>query len=50
MNVYFERLKDGDSELEVERQLEVLEAWDLLNQYIEIGRDDPTSKWNSQLN
>lgn len=50
MNVYFERLKDGDSELEVERQLEVLEAWDLLNQFIEIGRDDPTSKWNSQLN
>lgn len=50
MNVYYERLKEGDCELEIERQIEIHEAWEMLNQFVELGRDDPTSKWNSQLN
>lgn len=50
MNVYRERLVEGDNELEIERQLDVLESWALLDEFISIGRDDPTSKWNSQLN
>lgn len=49
-HVYFERLVDGDEELDIDRQQDVLESWQMLEHFISIGRDDPTSKWNASLN
>lgn len=49
-HVYFERLLDGDEELNLERQQDIRESWQMLEHFIELGRDDPTSKWNASLN
>ncbi len=49
-NIYFEKLLPEDEELDIDRQNDVLESWQMLTDFINIGRDDPTSKWNASLN
>lgn len=49
-NVYFEKLLPNDVELDIDRQTDILESWQLLDAFVALGRDDPSSKWNASLN
>lgn len=46
---YFERLDEGDRELTIDRQEDIMFGWEMLEECMKLGKDDPTSKWNAKL-
>lgn len=50
VNCYIEDLHDLDAPLSFEEQCDIQDSWDLINEYLEAGKDDPTSKFAALLN
>lgn len=46
---YCEDLEDGDRELDLDEQADILMCWNNLRNLIEDKKDDPTSRWNAAL-
>lgn len=48
-NSYFDDMLPEDEELMMEEQVDIITAWEKVKEHIKIGKEDPTSKWNSDL-
>jgi len=46
---YFDMLYDEDRELDIDEQANILSTWHYLEMYLKAGKEDPTSKFNSDL-
>jgi hypothetical protein len=46
---YFEDLYEGDRELQLEEQVDILDTWSNILNMLRHGGEDPTSRWNSKL-
>lgn len=46
---YLDEIHEGDRELEFEEKVDILNTHDVIRAYVEMGQDDPTSKWNERL-
>lgn len=46
---YFDDLHEGDRELNIDEQMDILNTWDIIESYIKNGKSDPTSLFNNNL-
>jgi hypothetical protein len=46
---YLDELNEDDNELLFEEQLEIIQTWDKLQALLDEGKDDPTSRYNAEL-
>jgi hypothetical protein len=48
-NCYFDELPEGETELLMEEQVDILTTWQAVEAAMKAKRDDPTSPWNGGL-
>lgn len=50
INCYIEDLHDLDTPLTFEEQCDIQDTWDMVDEFLKVGKDDPTSKFAALLN
>lgn len=48
-DTFYDELLPDDGDLTLEDQSMILESWRAMNDYIRLGKDDPTSKFNAEM-
>lgn len=46
---YYEELREGDRELDMQEQSTILKSWDILELFLHAGKEDPTSIYGAKI-
>ncbi len=46
---YYEDLREGDRELDMQEQSTILKSWDILELFLHAGKEDPTSIYGAKI-